>query len=75
MNRIKRCLENNEKIDLENFQLETDDADNENELFKPIDPADSWEKLDLFKVIDTEEPLMSTRREGTGEMAEDLEKN
>jgi hypothetical protein len=28
VNRIKRCIENNEKIDLENFQLEADDTDN-----------------------------------------------
>lgn len=67
--RIKKCIENNEPVDLENFQLEGDDGE-PNDLFLPPRPDELWEKIDLFKVIETEEPLMSTRREKTNENAD-----
>jgi hypothetical protein len=35
-----------------------------------VEPQESWEKLDLFKVIEAEESLMSTRMEKTGDTSD-----
>lgn len=64
VNRIRQIVDNDALIDLENFQLETLEENESifSDFIEEGEPKEGWEKLDLFKVIEKEEILLSTEK-------------